>query len=130
MTMRGYIYNNPKLAYEGDGYWCFDSENKKPHEYWCVLREMHGIARRQKDDLVLMAPVWFDVMDNLSDNVIDSCPMQLWDGTMNITIGIGRVVHRKKSELTTEPIVFLNPDKAKEACNYLARMLRRAAGGE
>jgi hypothetical protein len=116
--VRGYIYNNPKLAYEGDGYWCFDWDNKKPHDYWCVLREM-------EDDLVLMAPVWFDVMDNLPDDVIDSCPMQLTDGNMNITVGIGRVVHREKSDLTTEVVVFLNPEKAKEACNYLARMLRR-----
>lgn len=110
--MRGYIYNNPQIAH---GYWY--SEPNKPHEYWCVLREM-------EDDLVLLTPVWFDLMDNLPNAVIESCPIQMSDGTMNITIGVGRCVHWLKSDLTTEPVMFLNPEMAKKAYNFVARMCR------
>lgn len=113
--MRGYIYNNSALAHEDDGFWCFDGKN--PHEYWCVLKEMDN-------DLVFLAPVFFNVIDNLPEGVIDSCPIQMSDNDLNITIGIGRCVYRSKSDLTTEPVIFLNPEKAKQACNHLARMLR------
>ena len=119
--MRGYIYNDPKLAYEDDGHWSF--EDKKPHAYWCLIREM-------EDDMVLLAPVWFDLMDNLSNRVIETCPIQMNDGIFNITIGIGRCVHRLKSDLTTEPVVFLNPEKAKEAYKFFRRMIKRAIGEE
>lgn len=112
--MIGYIYNNPELAKEGDGYYCF--LDKKPHAYWCVLR-VDG-------EIVLLAPIFFDVMDNLPDNVIDSCPMQLSEGGQNVTIGIGRCIHRTIDEVTTEPVIFLNPDLAKKAYNQLARGLR------
>ena len=115
--MRGFIYNNPKLAYEDDGgYWYF--EPNTPHAYWCVLKELI------EDDLILLAPVWLDVMDNLSNSVIDSCPMQMSDGITNITIGVGRCVHRVKSALTTEPIMFMNPEMAKKAYKVFARMCR------
>jgi len=115
--MRGFIYNNPKLAHEDDGYWTFNEGKPEPHPYWCVLKEM-------PDDMVFMAPVWFDLMDNLPNSVIESCPMQMSDGILDITIGIGRCVYREKSDLTTEAVLLLNPEKAKEACRYLARMLR------
>jgi hypothetical protein len=113
--MRGYIYNNPKLANEDDGYWCF--EPNKPHDYWCVLREM-------EDDLVLLVPVWFDLMDNLPNSVVESCPIQMSDGIMNITIGVGRCVHRLKTDLTTEPTIFMNPEWAKKAYKVVARMCK------
>lgn len=113
--MIGYIYNNPELAKEGDGYYCF--LDKKPHAYWCVLRVAD-------DGVALLAPVFFDVMDNLPENVIDGCPMQLSTGMQNITLGIGRCVHRYLGELTTEPVIFLNPDLATKAYKTLARSLR------
>lgn len=118
--MRGYIYSNPQLAYEGDGFYTFLGD-KKPHEYWCVLRV---------DDDVLLAPVFFDVMDNLPNSVIDSCPIQVSDGINNITIGIGRCIVRLLDDLTTKPVMYFNPDKAKDAYNVLARSLRRAIGEE
>lgn len=117
--MRGYIYNNPQLAYEGDGHWCF--VGKKPHEYWCVLSV--------RKDHVLLAPVFFDVMDNLPNSVIDTCPIQISGSIQNITIGIGRCITRSLEDLT-EPVMYLNPDKAKEAYNILAHSLQRAIGEE
>jgi hypothetical protein len=109
--VRGYIYNNPKLAYEGDGYWYFLDKN--PHAYWLVLRE-------QEDGYVLLAPIIFDVIDNLPESVIDSCPVQI----DNVTIGIGRCITRPKEDLTTEPVIFFNPEKAKQVYNILARSVR------
>lgn len=114
--MRGYIYNNSHLADEGDGFWSFLGD-KKPHEYWCVLREM-------EDDLVLLAPVFFDLMDNLPNSVIETCPIQMTEGNMNITVGVGRCIHREKSQLTTEVVIFMNPEMAKKAYNVVARMCR------
>lgn len=108
--MLGYVYNNPKLAYEGDGFYCYDG--KTPHEYWCIILE--------KEDEVLLAPIFFDLMDNLSNEVLDTCPIQI----DNYTLGIGQTVLRSKKELTTEPIIYFNPQKAKEAYNKLARSLR------
>lgn len=113
--MRGNVYNNPKLAYEGDGFWTFD--DGKPHEYWVVLKEL-------PDDLILLAPIWFDLMDNLSDSVIESCPTQFSVGTIHLTIGTGRSVHRVKEDLTTEPVMFVNPEIAKKAYKIIARMCR------
>lgn len=113
--MRGNIYNNPKLAYEEGGFWGF--EPNKPHENWCILREM-------EDDLVLLAPIWFDLMDNLSNNILESCPIQLSDNLVNFTIGICGCVYRLKSDLTTEPIAYMNPEVAKKAYNFVARICR------
>src|SRR5581483_2375095 len=124
--MIGYIYNNPKLAYEEDGFWSFD--DRKPHAYWCVLAQLKGwkyTTDFAKDNSVLLAPVWFDVMDNLPESVIDICSCQLSDNLLNITVGIGRCIHRPISDLTTEPVVLLNPNKAKEAYRIFARSIRR-----
>lgn len=112
--MRGFIYNNPALAQEGDGHWGW--LDNKPHAYWCVLAI--------REDHVLLAPIFFDVMDNLPDSVIDSCPYQICDTIHNLTLGIGRCVMRPYEALTTEPVVYLNPQKAKEAYNKMARSLK------
>jgi hypothetical protein len=84
--MRGFVYNNPQLAHEGDGFWTFNEGKPEPHAYWCV-----------------------------PNSVIETCPMQLSDDVASVTIGIGRCVHRIKSDLTTEPIVFMNPEMVKKA---------------
>lgn len=111
--MRGYIYCNSALAHEGDGHWCF--QGKKPHEYWCVLLV-------QLDGNVLLAPVFFNVMDNLPNSVIDTCcPIQISDGIHNLTIGIGRCIVRPQEDLNSQPIVYLNPLMAKQAYNRVVQ---------
>lgn len=115
--MRGFIYNNPKLAHEDDGFWTFNEGKPEPHAYWCVLKEL-------KNDVLFMAPVWFDLMDNLSNSIIETCPVQMSDGAIHMTIGVGRCVRRGKEELTTEPVMFMNPEWAKKACKIVARMCR------
>lgn len=112
--MIGHIYNNPQLAYEDedDGYWTFLGDHQ-PHKYWCVLHV------QERD--VLLAPIFFDVMDNLPNPIIDTCPVQISEGIQNITIGIGRCIIRSQEEITTDPVIYLNPDKAKWAYNIFAR---------
>jgi hypothetical protein len=116
--MIGQIYNNEKLAYEGDGFWTPFNDGKPP-QYWCVLHEF--------EDMVLLVPVVFDVVDNLpleEGDLVRLSPYQVshWAGNLTLLLGFG--VRRMKEELVSLPAFQLNSEIAKDAYKRLAKWAR------
>jgi hypothetical protein len=104
--LMGTIYNNPKLAYEEDGFYSFDLKHPKPHAYWCVIKV-------KKHD-VFVVPVFFDYLDNLVDTVAEAGCCQFDNEHSGVTLVIGRGVWRSKEDLG-KPTMNLNPEVAKKA---------------
>jgi hypothetical protein len=112
--MRGFVYNNPKLAVEADGCWSFDS--KGPHPYWCVIK---------KNDVgVLLAPVLSGVLDDLPESALDMLPYQITDVANAVTLLIGRCIARNERDLTTDPVFYINPNEMKKAYAKFQQLLK------
>jgi len=103
--VRGFVYNNPNLAIEDDGYWSFNGRG--PHAYWCVVKESN-IG-------VLLAPIFKGVVDDQRESILDMMPHQITDKANAFTLLIGRCIICNVNELTTEPIFYINPDEMKRA---------------
>jgi hypothetical protein len=112
--MLGLIFNDSKLSFEDGGCWNFDGNG--PHQYWCVINIV--------DDEILLAPAFFNYVDDLTDSVIECSTYQVAATNPPLTLLVGRCIVKHLDDLTTEPVICLNPILAQEAFKNYAKGLQ------